>query len=623
LPKFLQPEIERGWDLINDGKRDDTLELINDIEKREKNTVEERLRDHIIIANLIFYLGELKRALNMVDEIYKECQKLGYFHLSLDIVNLKLTIFYNQGTQGILELSLSEIKRGESIITSFSDEDRVIYGRKEAKFLQLKALTYMIRRKDDLALDCFKDAQKFNNKFDQNELEVKILKKHLLENLAIVYYRTDEFDTALKYYNQSLSLNVEDERSRILLDGHCLRGMGFMYYRKGDLDSAINYYKQAITIYEDIKLNVGFILHDPKFGAYSGIISNLMTKGDVKLAQYYLRKFKQLVNSSPTKDLYNVQYPLARVRFLKNSTRIRDLVEAENILKEILEKNKYLPAALSQICDLYLRELNLTSDFTILDDINTYITMMLEIAENKKHYALLARTKLFQAKISLIRMNMGDARQFLTQAQKIADEHGYGFLAKAISIEHDNLLEQLDKWEGLKKGNAPASERIKLASVDKVIEYLVESGNIETPEVHDEQPVVLLIIGEGGILLFSFAFTDAWKFDEELFSGFLTAFNSISDEVFAEGLDRVKFGKHTVLMEPVANFSVCYLFKGGTYIAKQKLTKFANHLQKNTSIQQTLDKFLKVNQVLEIKDFPFLESLINEIFLIKEPELKI
>ena len=209
---------------------------------------------------------------------------------------------------------------------------------------------------------------------------------------------------------------------------------------------------------------------------------------------------------------------------------------------------------------------------------------------------------------------MGDARQFLTHAQKIATDHAYGFLAKDISIEHDNLLEQLDKWEGLKKGNAPASERIKLASVGRVIEYLVESGTIETPEVVDEQPVVLLIIAEGGILLFSFSFTDEWNFDEELFGGFLTAFNSISDEVFAERLDRVKFGQHTVLMEPVANFSVCYLFKGGSYIAKQKLSKFVNHLRKNTSIQQTISKFVKTNQVIEVKDFPFLESLITEIF---------
>ena len=66
---FLYPEIDRGWDLINDGKRDEALELINIIEKREKNTPEEKFRDQIIIANLIFYSGELKRALKTADEI--------------------------------------------------------------------------------------------------------------------------------------------------------------------------------------------------------------------------------------------------------------------------------------------------------------------------------------------------------------------------------------------------------------------------------------------------------------------------------------------------------------------------------------------------------------------------
>ncbi|MHA1986256.1 MAG: hypothetical protein ACW98D_06430 [Promethearchaeota archaeon] len=145
---------------------------------------------------------------------------------------------------------------------------------------------------------------------------------------------------------------------------------------------------------------------------------------------------------------------------------------------------------------------------------------------------------------------------------------------------------------------------------------------IELAEPIDEDSMLLLILGEGGVLLFSYPFTDEWKFDEELFGGFLTAFNSISDEIFSEGLDRVKFGKHTVLMEPLLNFSICYLFKGESYIAKQKLSKFSNLLKKNTSIQQTFEKLFKSSQVLELKDYPFLESLITEVFLSKSPELK-
>ena len=131
-----------------------------------------------------------------------------------------------------------------------------------------------------------------------------------------------------------------------------------------------------------------------------------------------------------------------------------------------------------------------------------------------------------------------------------------------------------------------------------------------------------MILAEGGVLIFSYPFSEEWKFDDELFSSFLAAFNSISDEIFSEGLDRVKFGKQTVLMEQVEDFSICYLFKGQTYPAKQKLIKFTEKLHNTTNIWQLLERFYQTNQVLELKDSPTLESLIEEIFISEIPKLQ-
>ncbi len=96
---------------------------------------------------------------------------------------------------------------------------------------------------------------------------------------------------------------------------------------------------------------------------------------------------------------------------------------------------------------------------------------------------------------------------------------------------------------------------------------------------------------------------------------FLSAFTSFSYEFFSESLDRVKFEQHTVLMESVGSFSVCYLYKGQTYAAKQKLSQFTEAIQNTTSIWQTLEKFYKTSQTLAIKDTPPLKNLITEIFL--------
>jgi len=131
----------------------------------------------------------------------------------------------------------------------------------------------------------------------------------------------------------------------------------------------------------------------------------------------------------------------------------------------------------------------------------------------------------------------------------------------------------------------------------------------------DETPVVILITTKGGIPLFSYVFADEWKFDDELFSGFLSSFDSISNEIFSEGLDRAKFGQYTILMKSVEDFSVCYLFKGQVFSATEKLTRFINHIQESTSIWKTLNKSYKTSQVVELRDIPLMEPLLNDVFL--------
>jgi len=130
----------------------------------------------------------------------------------------------------------------------------------------------------------------------------------------------------------------------------------------------------------------------------------------------------------------------------------------------------------------------------------------------------------------------------------------------------------------------------------------------------DEKPVVILITTKGGIPLFTYVFADEWKFDDELFSGFLSSFDSISNEIFSEGLDRAKFGQYTILMKSVENFSVCYLFKGQVFSATEKLTRFINHIQESNSIWKTLNKSYKTSQVVELRDIPLMEPLLNDVF---------
>ncbi|GAH14891.1 unnamed protein product, partial [marine sediment metagenome] len=101
------------------------------------------------------------------------------------------------------------------------------------------------------------------------------------------------------------------------------------------------------------------------------------------------------------------------------------------------------------------------------------------------------------------------------------------------------------------------SERLKLASVDDVIDRMQGKLAIEPLEPIEEQPVVLLILVEGNILLLSYPFSEKWKQDDNLLGSFLSAFSTFRDEFISQGLDRAKFGEETLLLQSIDSFLIC------------------------------------------------------------------
>ncbi|MFX0041208.1 MAG: hypothetical protein ACFFCY_18180, partial [Promethearchaeota archaeon] len=66
------------------------------------------------------------------------------------------------------------------------------------------------------------------------------------------------------------------------------------------------------------------------------------------------------------------------------------------------------------------------------------------------------------------------------------------------------------------------------------------------------------------------------------------------------------------------NFLICYLFKGQSYYAKQKLGYFADHLKATSSVEQIFTNFLKNFHTIQLKKYPILEELIKESFMTAE-----
>lgn len=599
-------ELNFAKELIDEGKYEEALQHLKDIEQRKTLTLEEKLGIQEYKGWVYILLGQHETALKIAEQLYQNSQELNMPLYSLSALFLKGNIFLvNEKTEEFF----TTIKQGDNILKSIPREDSLEYHQREANLFLANGQTNLLIGKLDLALDYTDKGLAF---YEQNDQLSFLIPRFLGGTKAYAYQVKGELDLALECAKKALSLISKGEYyAQLLTKAMIYRNMGTIYFEKGELNSALEYHTRTLEIYEKIKEGwwIGW--------SFFHIISIFLAKKNLTQAQNYLHQFKQFTEKHEFR-LSSSLFQLSHALILKSSARMRDHVEAEHMFKEVVKKNEWLfttNIALFNLCDWYFKEFRLSNQMEILNDIYPIIDHLQRNAIRQNSYSLLANVKLLQAKLALLQINMVDARKILAESQGIADEHGLQLLAQAISREHDKLLEELKLWESIKKTKAVVSERLKLASIDEVLERMQGQRAIELLESTNEQPVLLLIIAEGGILIFSYPFTDKWKQDDDLFGSFLSAFTTFSDEFFTQGLDRAKFGEETILMQSVGTFSICYLFEGQTYLAKQKLDNFVASIQKSTLIWESLEKFYKTSQVANISDIPQMENLLAGIFL--------
>ena len=610
-------EIHRAYELLNEGKEDEAWQKIAKWEGSEHLTPEEDHKYNIFKGSLLYLTGRLQESLKIAEELYQESKNQNNTVDSIDALILRCT---NLLILGRFAESRESIMLCETMFKS---------GLQELFGLEIewrKALIWLMKGYYLSHINEFDNALKHLNK------SLTIIKKYdilsvflpiTLEALGYVYTEKGELDIALKFHKESLGHSRGEYAVIKMNNAMSYRDIGEIYFQKGDLDLAIENYEKSLKIWEQFTFPMAI---DWVGINYDSLIKIFLYSDSPERAQEcldhlldYLKKRKKNENS--------YHYRLGKVRILASSSRTRDQTEAEKTLKEFIGHHDALiksgaismPIAFGAgiwyllICDIYLRELRLTNNLTILNDIKPFITRLLKESERSNSYTLQVQTYLLHGKITLLEMNMGDARRYLTQAQRIAEDHSLQLLARAISREHDKLLEQLDEWEDLRRKKASISERMDLASLDITMDRIQGMRAIDPTVVVEEEPIQLLIMSKSGIPYFNYSFIEGWD-DKDLFSGFMSAFNSFSSELFSKSIDRIKIDENIILLKPVESFMVCYVIKGQSYPALLKLTRFSDAIKWKPEIWNALKRAVKTSEMLEFHNPSSLGDVVNEIF---------
>lgn len=587
-------------ELISEFRIEEALQITKEIEKIEYLTPEEILMTLAYSANIHYYLGQFEILLRIAEQLYQKSQVMNMPLFSLDALHYKGRALHLQGK---LKEMGEIIEQHEKIFNSIPEEESLEYKERKAILLIMKSHKEFYEGAYDLALEHQKKSLAIFQEVNPNSsyiLGIYVMMPHPLTAKG-------ELNQALKANEKALSLTPEREIFYIgLVNSMIYQSMGNIYFEKGNFKSAFDYHSRVLENHR--KYNFLTWMHVP----FLNIIKVLVAQNKLIQAKNYLEQFKQHNEVTQTQlGAYSFQF--ARALILKSGSRMQEHVEAQNILKDLVNKFPDQNSAIILLCDIYFDEFKIFNQMDILNDIQPLIGQLLKNAKLENSYSLLANVKLLEAKLALLQINMVDARKFLTEAQKIANEHDLELLASEISKEHDHLLEELKLWESFRKEQSSVAERLKLVSIDNILERMQGKREIEIPEIHVEEPIFLLIMDKGGITYFNYSFISDWDFDD-LFSSFMSAFNSFSAEIFSKSIDRVKIGDTTILVNPIKPYLACYVIKGQSYPAQQKLSRFSETIKSTGEIWDALNKAAKTSEMLELDNPPCLGNIVNKIF---------
>jgi len=424
-------ELNNAEKLMNEGKYDDVLSILNNFDE-DTLTPLDRLTFHLVKSSLLNKLGNYAECYKVAEQAYQESQSLKDSLLSIDALNLMV---WALEWLGDLEKASELIVQSEDLLKSLNKESPIEIEQREASIAQNKG-----------GLSWFKGDMNQSIEYTKYSLNIREklgIKHEIVESLNLLSFGysflKSDLDTALEYAERCQFLAEEINHLQIINFNYL--SLGLIYSLKGEYEKALMYYEQCLPIFEETNniqwltatlTNISIVyLHQGKFDLAShyfeknlnlarktgnnwfiatglcNIIESLILKGHVNQTQKYLGELKQ-INDQEDNEWIETMYLLSKADILKQSPRIHNRAKAEEILKQVVQR-EIIPSldltigAIVSLCELLLDELRITNDIGVLDDLKPYIKQLLDIAEKTNSFWILAETYTLQGKLALLR----------------------------------------------------------------------------------------------------------------------------------------------------------------------------------------------------------------------------
>jgi len=530
-------ELIRAEAVIDDGKFDEALNILKEFEEKHENSTRDIVLSHLIKTDLLLQKGLNQESFKLAEQTYEESLNLGKNLLSVDAL-----VFMAESS---IRLSRYEDAhkfntQGEDLLNDFPEKLTSNFKRREASILFTKGKIGFYVGEPDQTIEYLEHSLLLREK-NSSKREIAVT----LSGLAFMFLQfKGDLEKSLEYAKQSLIIAKESKNRYEIGFSHLT--LGVIYSKIGDLERSIINNEQSLAIYTefDNKRMKAVVLNNivdvyKKVGdldraiesleeslvlrkeggnlrdiaeVHDFIIQILIEKGELGRAKQLLDDLEKLNEQLKDKRV-NVWILFSKALLLKANPRARNRVKAEEIFKHILEEKvfnfEYYVGALLNLCELLLIELRTINDVELLEEIESYINQLLDIAEKSQSYWILCETYLLQAKLSLLTFDIRKAQRFLTQAHQIAERFQLDQLLSKIDKEKEDLGNKLDLWEKLKDAGAPMVERFELARLDEQISGMVRNRAVMTTQITEDEVMIhkekkICLVCRGEVLRFTY-----------------------------------------------------------------------------------------------------------------------
>lgn len=235
-------EVIKAFRLMQNGKFEEALQLMNNFEEKEGLSNLEKISCYNLKSSIFFRLSKKEEFFKYAKKVFQACQGK---KPSLQLLDAYIEMAQVSISDVQYDKVLDILKMCEDLLKILTQEPPLDLAKREANIDYVKSIFYQYRNEYDRALKYAEQALDLMEKLD---LKIGIVET--LSQIKVIYYVKGDLDLAQKYAERCLTHGKRINYKEVIL--FCYFTLGLICSSKGEIKRGIEYQKQALAIAEEI-----------------------------------------------------------------------------------------------------------------------------------------------------------------------------------------------------------------------------------------------------------------------------------------------------------------------------------------------------------------------------------